>query len=145
MMKKLIPLLLMPLAVTLAQPGLGFGARHKAWDKDLDLTKEQQEKITDLRTDFQKEAIDMRADMQKLRLELQEQMRTDKPNRKAIEATVDKITAQQNAIMKARVNTHLGVREVLTPEQREKFDARPMKQGFGRERGLRPGRGFRRW
>ncbi|UCH09850.1 MAG: hypothetical protein JSU61_11645, partial [Fidelibacterota bacterium] len=61
------------------------------------------------------------------------------------EATVDKITAQQNAIMKARVNTHLGVREVLTPEQREKFDNQPMKRGLGRGRGWRPGRGFHRW
>jgi Spy/CpxP family protein refolding chaperone len=145
MIKKLMPLLLMPLAITLAQPVHGFGARHKAWDKDLDLTKEQRETITDVRTEFQKQAIDMRADMQKLRLDLQEQIREDKPNRKAIEATVDKITAQQNTMMKARVKTHLDVREVLTPEQREKFDARSWKQGMGKGRGRRPGRGHGRW
>ncbi|UCD37594.1 MAG: Spy/CpxP family protein refolding chaperone [Fidelibacterota bacterium] len=145
MISRLILLLLLPLAFTLAQPWHGFGGHHKTWDKDLDLTKEQKEKITGLRTDFQKEAIDMRADMQKLRLELQEQMRTEKPDRKAIEATVDKITAKQNTMMMARVNTHLDVRGVLTPEQREKFDARPMKRGFGKGYGHRRGRGFGRW
>jgi len=141
MIKRLLPFLLLSGTMVFAQPGFGRGVGRMAWDQDLKLTTEQQEQITKLRTQFQTQAIDLRADLQKLRLELQEQMRTDRPNKKAIDVTLDKINAKQGAMQKQRVNHHLDVLTVLTPEQREIFDSRPFKRGLGQGR---PGRGYHR-
>jgi Spy/CpxP family protein refolding chaperone len=110
-------------------------------DDELQLTKEQQEQIMEIRSNLQKQMIDLQADQKKLRLDLHEHLRTDKPNRKSIDATLAEINNKQGAIQKLRVDQHLQVRKILTPEQREKFDSRPIKSGrFEKGRGKR-GRG----
>ncbi|MFB0515283.1 MAG: Spy/CpxP family protein refolding chaperone [Candidatus Neomarinimicrobiota bacterium] len=141
MIKKLLPFLLVSGTMVFAQSWYGPGMCRLLWNEDLKLTKEQQEQITKLGTQFQTQVIDLRADLQKLRLELQEQLRAVSPNKKAIDATLDKINAKQGAIQKLRVNHQLDVRAVLTPEQREIFDSRPFKRGFGKGRLGRDHRG----
>ena len=146
-MKHMILFLLIPMAAVLAQPGQARGGFDKMRGEQLNLTAEQQEQIDELQTDFQKQAIDLRADLQKLQLELREQMQADQPNKRAIDATLDKLSAKQSELHKLRVYHQLDVRTLLTPEQRQIFDARPHRQdfGMGRERGHRPGGRMHRW
>jgi Spy/CpxP family protein refolding chaperone len=120
-------------------------------DDDLQLTKEQREQIMEIRSNLQKQMIDLQADQKKLHLDLHEQLRKDKPNRKTIDATLAAINNKQGAIKKLHVDQHLQVREILTPEQRDKFDSRPIKSGrFDKGRGKRgrrhhPGGKMQRW
>ncbi len=148
MINKLLVATLLMTTVVIAQPGRGFGKAHMGWDDQLKLTPQQVEQIQKSRTAFQTKAIDLRADLQKLRLDLHGQLRADKPNKKAIDATVDKIAAQQAALEKLRVGHQLEVRALLTDEQKQIFDVRPFGHGGGKGyRGHGMGnRGYgRRW
>ena len=122
-----------------AQPGRGFGMARPGLDDQLKLTPQQVEQIQKLRTAFQTKAIDLRANQQKLRLELNEQLRADRPNKKTIDATIDKIAAQRAALEKLQVGNRLDVRALLTDEQKEVFGYLPF--GRGGSRGI--GMGFR--
>jgi len=141
--KLLVAALLMTTAV-FAQPGRFFGAARPARDDQLNLTPQQVEQIQKLSTAFQTKAIDLRANQQKLRLELNEQLRADSPNRKAINATLDKIAAEKVALEKLQVGNRLDVRALLTDEQKQIFEARPFGRGGGKGfRGHSLGRGWR--
>ncbi len=145
MINKLLAGLLLMTTVVIAQPGHGFRAVHPGLDNQLKLTPQQVEQIQKLRTAFQTKAIDLRANMQKLQLELREQMRADSPNRRAINATLDKIAAEKVALEKLQVGHRLDVRALLTDEQKQMFEARPFGRGGGKGyRGHYLGRG-RRW
>jgi len=147
MINKLLVAALLITTVVMAQPGHGFGKARMGLDDQLKLTPQQVEQIQKSRTAFQTKAIDLRADLQKLRLELNGQIQADKPNKRAIDATLDKIAAQQAALEKLRVGHQLEVRALLTDEQKQVFDARPF--GRGGDKGFRGhgmgnrGRGWR--
>jgi len=90
---------------------------------NLDLSKEQRDKIADLRDKQQRNAIRLRSDLETARLDMRRLLRADKPDRAAIGMMLD-------------------VRDVLTPEQREKMrgamlgeDGEGPEGGEGGERG----------
>lgn len=151
MIKRYLLIMMLPAAVLIAQPGPGLGLRCMVMDDDLQLSKEQRAQITEIRSAKQKQTIDLRADLDKLRLDLREQMRADKPNRKAIDATLAEMNVKRAAIQQIHVDQHLKVRAILTPEQREVFDSRPFgghqfDRGMGkRGPGRRPGGMRHRW
>lgn len=104
--------------------GEGFALRqHMA--EQLDLTDAQKDQIRDLRTKHQKEMIQRQADVKVARLELRELIR-DAADRATINSKVEQIGDMQTEIKKAHVGHRLDVRDLLTPEQREKFDDMPM-------------------
>jgi Spy/CpxP family protein refolding chaperone len=146
MIKHMLLFLLVPAAAVLAQPGQGRGL-DRMRSEPLNLTAEQQEQINELQTGFQKQAIDLRAEVQKLQLELREEIQADQPNKRAIDATLDKLSAKQAELHKLRVYHQLDVRALLTPEQRKTFDARQPGPGFGMgmECARRPGGRMHRW
>ena len=92
--------------------------------RDLDLTKEQRDKIADLHQKQARASIRMRADLQTAHLDLGELMRSERPDRPAIAKQIDKIGQLRAEMQKARVNTMLDVRSVLTPEQQQKVRER---------------------
>ncbi len=63
----------------------------------------------------------------------------DKANMKAINATIDEISALKTQIAKKRAATHQKVRALLTPEQRTMFDNRPMGKKGGPGHGMNKG------
>ncbi len=135
MISKLLAATLVITSIVFAQPGLGFRAARMGLDDQLKLTPQQVEQIQKLRTAFQIQCIDLRA---------------DSPNRRAINATLDKIAAQRATLEKLQVGHHLEVRALLTDEQKKVFEARPFGRGIGmvmKFRAHRQGyRGFgRRW
>jgi Spy/CpxP family protein refolding chaperone len=92
--------------------------------RDLDLSKEQREKISDLREKQERDAIRMRADLQTARLDLRRMMRADKADRAAINRQIDQLAELRAQMEKARVSTLLDIRSVLTPEQLERVRQR---------------------
>lgn len=98
--------------------GMGLGP---AMVRELDLTAEQQEKMKAARERQQRKAIQSRADIQLARLDLRKLMQADKPDQRAIDTQIDKISGLEAGLHKSRVATMLEFRASLTPEQQKKL------------------------
>ena len=101
----------------------------------LNLTEEQQAQIEKSRTAHMKEMLPLRNKVQ----EKQAQMRTletaEKVDLKAVNKLIDEISSLKTEMAKNKAKHHQEVRNVLTDEQRVKFDSMPKgHHGFG-ERG----------
>ena len=96
--------------------------RHRRMEmiQELDLSKEQRERIGDLREKHERAAIRMRADLETARLDLRRLTRAEKADRMAINRQIDRIAQQHADMQKARVGTMLDMRGLLTPEQQER-------------------------
>jgi Spy/CpxP family protein refolding chaperone len=92
--------------------------------RELNLTKEQRDKIADLRDRQERRSIDLRAQIQTAQLDMRKLMRAEKPDKAAIGRQIDKVSALRADLQKSRIGTMLDVREILTPEQREKMRGR---------------------
>ena len=109
--------------------GFGFGrmgrrfgmmARRQELLKDLDLSHDQMKEIMDIRDQQQRRAVDQRAKIQVAALDLRKMMRASRPDRDDIEHQIDVIARLRAELRKSQVDALLDMREVLTPEQREK-------------------------
>jgi periplasmic protein CpxP/Spy len=118
----------------------GFGARggglarlaeNPRMRAELGLTDEQVSRLHQISVDAEKASIQTRADMQLHRLELRELMRADNPDESAIMAKMDQINALQGKMQKARVQTMLSARGVLTADQIKKLKAMRENHGPG--------------
>ena len=87
----------------------------------LNLTDEQKTTLEDLKTEHQKAMIDLRAAYQKARLDLREARTQDNPTASDIQAKIDALMAAQGKIMAHEIQRDMAIRNVLTPEQREKL------------------------
>ncbi len=93
------------------------------------MSDEQVAKLHSIGTDAEKASIQNRADMQLRRIELRELMRADNPDQSAIMAKMDQINALQGKMEKARVQTMLSARGVLTADQLKKL--KTMRENHG--------------
>ena len=100
----------------------GMGMRQHRMDmmRELDLSKEQREKMAELREKQERSAIRMRADLQTSRLDMQRLMRAERPDRLAINRQIDRMAQLRADMQKARVGMMLDMRGMLTPEQQER-------------------------
>ncbi|MBM3240226.1 periplasmic heavy metal sensor [Candidatus Poribacteria bacterium] len=109
---------------------------------ELNLTKEQQEKLQSLRVDFAKETLSLRNEMQIKELELRQLWLADELDEEAIVAKSKEISALQNQLQEKQIRHRLDVAKVLTKEQRTRFfpagyRGRGDWYGFGMGRGHR--------
>jgi len=128
--------------VLMAQPGRGprngQGPNRGPWmDQALDLTEEQQAKMEDLRLQHQKEIIPLQSQIESLRSELHLAMTADKFDKSKVEKIVNDMQKVRTQMQMSRVLHQQTVRELLTPEQRKKFDLHILSR-----KGPRGGRGF---
>lgn len=112
--------------------GMGMGRGGGEGMRALDLSAEQQQKMQDIRERTMRRNIQARADLRIARLDLGKLMRAENPDRRAIDAQMDKIGTMRTAMRKAQVGAMLDARALLTEAQRQKL------------RELRPWRGVRR-
>jgi Spy/CpxP family protein refolding chaperone len=114
--------------------------------KELGLSDTQAGQLKKLWSDQRKANIRRRADMAIARLEMQELLDSPTVDEKALNLKVKELTDLQGAALRARVDAHLALRKLVTPEQLEKLRAlrhegrggRPGPPGRG-ERPPRPG------
>jgi Spy/CpxP family protein refolding chaperone len=101
----------------------------------LNLTDDQEKKISELRTANQKEMMAFRNDMAITEAELQKYRSADKPDMTQINKTIDEIGKLRTDMQKKRVSHELAVRNLLTEEQKAIYDTRrgSMAQGFGKD------------
>ena len=89
--------------------------------KEIGLTEEQLKKIREIRRDAQKDMVDLKADLQKSIIDLKEIASDPKATRVQIEGAAKKVLEKGDALKLRRLRMFLDVRDVLTPEQREKL------------------------
>ncbi len=92
----------------------------------LDLSDDQWTKIREIHFAAQKEMIPKRADLQVKELDLRELLLDPKPDQGKVDATLDEIASARRSLAGVEVHALLQVRDVLTPEQLQKFLKPPM-------------------
>ncbi len=95
------------------------------------MSADQVSRLHKISIDAEKASIQNRADMQLQRLELRELMRADSPDESAIMAKMDQVNALQGKMEKARVQTMLSARGVLTADQLKKLKEMREHRGMG--------------
>ena len=99
----------------------GLGLRFAA----LDLTDAQRDKLRDIHEAAARKNVQRRADMQLAHMDLRKLMRAESPSSSAVNAQIEKISRLQADGMKARFDTFMQVRAVLTPEQLKQLRSGP--------------------
>jgi Spy/CpxP family protein refolding chaperone len=141
-------------------PGMGnrgFGLGRLLNDPDvrqqLGISPEQAAKIKQQQSDFRKAEVRNRADLEIKRMDLHDLVSAEKPDRSAIDRKLQEVGAAQLALEKSAIDHRLTMREMLTPEQRQKLQQMmrrepqpptPMRGGsapHGMQGGGRGGRG----
>ena len=116
---------------------LVFGGR-----RHLDLSEEQRKQIKSVRREAARKHIQQQADVGLAHLDLQALMEAEEPNRKEIHAQLKKIAKLQGDMRITQVDQRLDIRELLTPDQRQKAKKmRPRGRQPGRAHADRPGKG----
>jgi Spy/CpxP family protein refolding chaperone len=103
------------------------------------LSDEQTQQLDKISYESQLKMIDLRATIEKEELTLGQQLRADHPNEDEVLGQVDKVSQARAAVERARVQTMLATRNVLTPDQWKKLKAARMdfhrgvfmRRGFG--------------
>jgi Spy/CpxP family protein refolding chaperone len=112
--------------------------------QQVGITDEQAATIRKQELDFRKTEIRGRADLEVKRIDLKALLAADKPDRAAINATLQEISAAQLTLQKSAIDYRLTMRDAITPAQRDKL-RQAMRDRWqrddGRGRAGRPGGG----
>jgi Spy/CpxP family protein refolding chaperone len=103
---------------------MGRGGMHGGLGpalSQLDLTADQREKMKAAHEREQRKAIQARAEIQLAHLDLRKLMNAEKPDAKAIDAQIDRISTLRANLQKSHVATMLEFRASLTPDQQKKL------------------------
>jgi Spy/CpxP family protein refolding chaperone len=103
--------------------------------QQVGITDEQAATIRKQEADFRKTEIRGRADLEVKRIDLKDLLAADKPDRAAINAKLQEISAAQLSLQKSAIDYRLTMRDAITPAQREKL------RQLMRDRWQRDGRG----
>lgn len=115
-------------------------SRHDYMFSQLDLSQEQQEQVSQIRLETRKAMTSLNNQLREKRAKLQTLTTGDDADFTAAEKTVDEITALQARKMKQRLQSRQQVRNLLTDEQKVKFDSRHRSGNCGNRghaRGMR--------
>jgi Spy/CpxP family protein refolding chaperone len=104
------------------------------------ITDEQAATIRKQELDFRKTEIRGRADLDVKRIDLKDLLAADKPDRAAINAKLQEISAAQLSLQKSSIDYRLSTRDAITPAQRDKL-RQVMRDRW--QRGGGPGRADR--
>ena len=100
----------------------------------LDLSEEQKAKMQDLRLAHQKEVIPIQSELQKQAASMKLEITADKFNESKVKSIQNEISKLRSELQMKMVLHQRAVRDLLTPEQKKKFDGHilsggPMGQG----------------
>lgn len=91
--------------------------------KELNLTADQISKLKDLNFAHRNLMIDLNAQMEKAQLKMKHEMNMDNPDKGKVLTASAEITAMQGKLAEARINHQFAMRQLLTKEQLEKWQA----------------------
>ncbi|MGD0236737.1 MAG: Spy/CpxP family protein refolding chaperone [Syntrophorhabdales bacterium] len=126
-------------------PGAGFHggyAGYGRWASDLNLTKEQQDKLTALRKKQREEIKPLRDQMYQKRKEMRDLYANPATDGATIIAKQKELNALQQRMQDKTVQLRLEQRKVFTPDQLTKLKEMPYGRGRGGCGGYGRGRGY---
>jgi len=118
--------------------GHGPGGPGPGIECDLELTPDQIKQVQSMHVETKKKLIPLEADLKLAGLELHELIRSG-ANQSTIDNKIDAMAAIKTSVQKIRIGQKVQFRNMLTEEQKAKFDSRPMHHGG--KGGMRDGRG----
>ena len=104
-----------------AQPNQG--KQHLAMMKRLDLTDEQKEQVQEIHLNGQKAMLPMRNQLREEMARLRTLTTSENYDEQAVQETIQTIAGLRADMMLEQVSHHQEIRELLTDEQRIKFDS----------------------
>jgi Spy/CpxP family protein refolding chaperone len=141
----LLTLLIIPFNTALAKDdilqGLDVEKAETRFHELLNLTEEQEEKLRALDREFMKTQIKMNAEIDVLKIDLEDQIESDKPDKRKIEKIIDEISQIRGEMMKARIHSLLEKKKVFTKEQWLKLKDLSKRKFMRMRRQKRGGRG----
>jgi Spy/CpxP family protein refolding chaperone len=96
------------------------GPGFREWER-LGLSGEQRRRLAELRDVEERRVIRLEADLRLAQLDLRRLVAGERPDLRAIGGQVDRVVDLRGEIMKARLAAQVGMRELLTPEQRARL------------------------
>ena len=97
----------------------------------LDLTDAQRTKLRDLHEAAARKSVQRRADAQLARMDLHKLMRSENPNSASVSSAIDKVARLHAEGLKARFDTYMQARAMLTPEQLKQLNSPGAPRGGG--------------
>lgn len=104
-----------------AQPIEGKWWKRPAVARALQLTSDQTAALEKIFARSKPKLIDLRADLEKKQFDYEQAMQSDPVDRKAVEAKIEARETARGALQKELAMMELDMKEVLTPEQRERL------------------------
>ena len=116
-----------------AQPRFKRGAPPAGKEKMMaELSEEQQAKIQALRLQLEKDALPLKAKREVLNADLKAEMTAEQFDEAKVKNIVEQIHANQTKMQMLHLKNQRAVRDLLTPEQRQKFDLHILAGDGGR-------------
>lgn len=100
----------------------GIGMDQGGMPEELNLTKEQTDKIKKIRSAAKKQNIPLKSDIELKEIELRDLMDNDNPDKAAVAAKIKEIDALRTQIKINRMNARIDCHNILTKEQKEKME-----------------------
>ena len=114
---------------------LGQQKEEKKFQKDkmlreLNLTKDQQNKINEIRFDHEEKQIESKADLEKNQLRIKKMISSSSFNDSELLNLVEKSGQLKSQLEKERVSMWLDIRKILTEDQREIWKSKFHRMGM---------------
>jgi Spy/CpxP family protein refolding chaperone len=105
----------------------GDGPRHMM--RMLDLTETQESQILDLKLEHEKQVLPVKTKLKELRTQMKLEMTAENFDEKKVSKLMDQMSDIQKEIHLKRVIHQRAVRDILTEEQKKKFDLHILSRG----------------
>jgi Spy/CpxP family protein refolding chaperone len=116
----------------------GAAPRMHRLDRILDLSDEQKSQMLDLHLQLEKEVLPLQSEIEKLHADLKGEMIAEKFNEASVKKLLDRISDLRQNIQYKRIMNQRAVRDLLTADQKKKFDLHILSRDHGwKERGIR--------
>lgn len=110
-----------------------FGLRI-LFDKELNLTQEQKDKIFSLIIQSKQKRDSITTELLKVRYEKENELSKPNPNFAKVKSLNSRIASLKKDLIESRENLKLDILSVLTPDQRQKLQERYFRKGWERMR-----------
>ena len=109
--------------------GKGHGMHHGGGWK-ASLTDEQEKQLDKLRLEYKQKVYPIKARIKQAKIELAMLITANSPNQKEIDKKIDEITKLKGEKMRIKAAHKIGVRKMLTEEQRVQFDLHVLNKAY---------------
>jgi Spy/CpxP family protein refolding chaperone len=113
--------------LTAQQKRTGDGPRYMM--RMLELTESQESQVLNLKLEHEKQILPLRSELKALRMQMKLELTAEKFSQSKVSKLMDQMASLQKEIHMKRVTHQRAVRDILTEEQKKKFDLHILSRG----------------